>query len=85
MKITRTIETTKVSVQAFNRATNILETIEITLVGNTKDVEKAIKKKLFGTEYVFCAMVDSFTESKLYALDECDFIKYATCIGEGRK
>lgn len=85
MKITRTIETTKVSVQAFNRTTNILETIEITLVGNNKDIEKAVKKKLFGTEYVFCAMVDSFTESKLYALEECDFIKYATCIGEGRK
>lgn len=85
MKITRTIETTKVTAQVYNRDTNTLETKEITLIGKVKDAEKAVKKELFASGYVFCALVDSYTESKLYALDEKDFIKYAECIGEGRK
>lgn len=85
MKITRTIITTTATAQVFNRETNTLESKQVTLIGNVKDVEKAVKKELFGTGFVFCAMVDSFTTSKLYALDEKDFIKYAECIGEGRK
>ena len=85
MKITRTIETTTATAQVFNKDTNRLEPKQFTLVGSVKNVEKEVKKKASEAGFVFCAMVDSFTESKLYALDECDFIKYATCIGEGRK
>ena len=85
MKITRTITTTTVSVQAFNRSNNALETIDIKLIGAVKDVEKAVKKELFGTDYVFCALVDSFTESKLYAMEESKFVEMADCIGDGRK
>lgn len=85
MKITRTITTTNVSVQAFNRSNNALETINVKLIGAVKDVEKAVKKELLGTDYVFCALVDSFTESKLYAMEEAKFVEMAECIGEGRK
>lgn len=85
MKITRKIEITTAAVQAFNRDTNMLESIVIKLTGTVKNVEKAVKKELECTGYVYCALVESFTESKLYALDEKDFIKYGECIGKGRK
>lgn len=85
MKITRTIITTTATVQVFSRETNTLESKEVVLIGKVKDVEKAVKKELFGTNYVYCAMVESYTTSKLYALDEREFIKYAERVGEGRK
>ena len=90
MTITRTIKVSKFGVKVYDIENDkiIAKVLEVSgdKESNSKEVEKAIKD--FDKEnkgiYKVMKIIDKEVVSGLYALEESDFLKYATRIGDGR-
>lgn len=90
MTITRTIKATYFKVNVYNMADKKMEEKEITVSGDkteeSKEYKKAVKdfEKDFDGWYKVLDVVERDVVSGLYAMEESEFLKYATRIGDGR-
>ena len=77
--VTRTIETTKVTVKVANLNTSTIEDVPVTLPRTYKNDEAIMKavSKILPAHQKALTVVTSEVKSAIYGMTEIDFLKYA--------